>query len=652
MPYSEQDINDRIAYTKSKRSGFVAMAKRAERMHALKAFTRSEAEALAEEGQEQVIPPDPYNATHLAERLVSPIPLIEVPANAGNEESTNYKDIRQKWLRGAWTEINTVAGENVIRNATWQLIVMGRAALQVTWIRPRLPERRRKTTFPIQVRNLNPYNIGVERGPYTVEYAYHQYQTTLGYVLDEYPDAKKNGKIKTIVSEAETSAAYRQREVEFTEWWNEDSEGVIWNAKLVEGEFIQKPEKSDYDEIPIIEVYGDTTAATDPNMKTVSMLFPMEKLWKYKCRVMSQMATGLLWYFWPFIYVMNDQGQVIPDADVRPGKTAQWPAGSQLNVVQIQPNMPLAEAMMNHVETGLQNSSFPNVLFGDAGNLQSGYGVNLLSQAAGGRISQIRTNLEASIAHINEMMLGFVEKFADDEEGVTIYGYNTSTAKPFGETLLPKHMENGFHRNIVRLEPNMPEDDIARITMAKTLADSGIISKRTVRDRFLRIPLPDDEENRILLEMALTSDELRGNTMINALAAYTPTDWEDFIAGSPLADLQRKREAEQLGDSDMEEMRSAGPAAPPPFLPPGGPPIPPPVGPPGGAMPPMPPMQPPAQMIGPQGGGIPPQLQGQITPDMLGQRGIDPVLFAEMMGRPMEPADQDLAQMGFPARRY
>lgn len=36
--------------------------------------------------------------------------------------------------------------------------------------------------------------------------------------------------------------------------------------------------------------------------------------------------------------------------------------------------------------TGVQQTAFPNVMYGDAGNMVAGYGINLLSDAIKGRI--------------------------------------------------------------------------------------------------------------------------------------------------------------------------------------------------------------------------------------------------------------------------
>jgi hypothetical protein len=645
MKLSKEDICERVADTEDKRAGFNKLAKRAEDMWGLKVFKRSTRQAIEQDGQEQVVTPDPYNVVNLALRLVSDKPLIEVPAYELTDDSTSYSDVREKWLHAAWQELHKLQGENLIGNAKWQSFVLGRCAFQVSWIKKMLPEGMRKTRFPIHVRNLSPYNVGIERGPYYVEHAYHKYGTTLAKVLQEYPNARRKKVVADRISSTRNGEDWRREEVVFTDFWYRDKDGKIYNAKMVDDDFIQQPSESSYVDIPIVEAYGDTSMASDPSLKSLSLLFPMDGLWQFKCRNMSMMATGLLWYFWPFIYLTNETGQVVSDLRIRPGGMEQFPPGTNVNVVQIQPNMPLAQSVMNSLESSMQQATFPGVMYGEApGDLQAGYGVNLLAQAASGRVDQVRRNLEVAIEKVNELMLGMVETFATESEGVTIYGHNAKNNKPFSETLYPSSMEDGFYKNRVTLRPQMPEDDLQRLTLGKTLVDSGLISARTYRDRWLNVELPDDEENRIFLEQAMKSPELMPKTMLAVLSAYSPDKWREYIRGTPLEQLVEQLEQPPMPEPGME-------------MPPGMPPTPPsqpmgmPPGMPMGLPPGMPPVQPEAPVVGPMGGGIPPEMMGQLTPEMLGVPNMPPELWAQLMQRPLPPADVDLAMMGAPARR-
>jgi hypothetical protein len=366
------------------------------------------------------------------------------------------------------------------------------------------------------------------------------------------------------------------------------------------------------------------------------------------------MATGLLWYFWPFIYLTNESGQVVPDLDPKPGGVEQFPAGSKLNVVQIQPNMPLSQTVLNSIESSMQQATFPGVLYGEApGDLQAGYGVNILSQAATGRVDQFRHNLEQGIERINQRMMNYVETFATEEEGVTIYGHNEANNKLYSETLYPSDIEDGFYKNRVTLKPQLPEDDLSRLTLGKTLVDSGLISARTYRDRWLNVELPDDEENRIFLEQAMKSPELMPKTILSVLSAYSPDDWREFIRGTPLEKLVQQLESPppEVQPPTPSSLPQGMPGVPPPGIPAGPPQGPMPM-PPQGPMPGPVPAQSPAELIGPQGGGIPPEMQNQLTPEALGVPNMPPEIWAQMTGRPLPPADELLALAGAPARKY
>lgn len=656
MKLTSEEIVDRITDTEDKRAGFLKLAARAEKMWGLKAFNRSAKQAVEQDAQEQVVTPDPYNMVNLAMRLIADRPLIEVPPSEQTEDSTTFSDIRERWLTAAWQEMHKQSGENLVSNAKWQLFVLGRAAFQMAWIKPRLPKEMQNTRFPIHVRNLSPYNVGVERGPFYVEHAYHKYETTLSKLLQEYPQAKRKKVVADRISRTRRGEDWRREQVIFTDFWYRDRDGDIFNAKMIDDDFLQSPELSQYTDIPIVEVLGDSSMSSDPALKSLSLLFPIDGLWQYKCRALSQMATGLLWYFWPFIYLTNETGEVVSDLRIRPGGMEQFPPGTSVNVVQIQPNMPLSQTVLNNLESSMQQATFPGVMFGQApGELQAGYGVNILAQAATGRVDSVRGNLEIGIERINELMLAAVETFATEKDGVTIYGHNSANNKPYAETLKPSHMENGFFKNRVTLKPNMPEDDLQRLTLGKTLVDSGLISARTYRDRWLNVELPDDEENRIFLEQAMKSPELQPKTMLAAISAYSPDKWREFIRGTPLEQLVNQLEQPPVPPMlqgmapgmppGMQNMQGMPPTMPqlPPLPPQGGP-----GSPPG---PPSVPVQPEAALVGPQGGGIPPELLGQLTPEMLGVPNMPPELWAELMQRPLPPADQDLAMLGAPARR-
>jgi hypothetical protein len=58
------------------------------------------------------------------------------------------------------------------------------------------------------------------------------------------------------------------------------------------------------------------------------------------------------------------------------------------------------------------------------------------------------------------------------------------------------------------------------------------------------------------------------------------------------------------------------------------------------------PMQPQNPGAGLMPGVIPPEMAGQLTPEMLGDPNMNPAIFAELMGQPMTPGEQDQQILG------
>lgn len=50
------------------------------------------------------------------------------------------------------------------------------------------------------------------------------------------------------------------------------------------------------------------------------------------------------------------------------------------------------------------------------------------------------------------------------------------------------------------------------------------------------------------------------------------------------------------------------------------------------------PIQPPSMNM--DAGTIPPQMGAQLSPEMMGLQGIDPIIFQQLMGRPMPPGEE------------
>lgn len=647
-------ILDRVARHDSERQPYKDMAEKWVRMWKLDpGFTKPLAEAISK-GLEQVILPTPFNVVNLSQRLLSTTPRINViPQDVGNKESEEYAEQCEKWLMAMWRVVNRQQRRNILADNIWYSLVYGRFVFDVRWIKDMLPPLLRKTAFPISIRTLNPVNVGIQQGPYCTEFAYHKYEATLLEVLRRWPDLKEadsSSKLGLKIAEMGRSGARTEDEkVCVIDYWATDpDEGWVGNGVLVEDEFAKPYKNTSYPYIPIIAGRGDYAVGLGDEFDGLSILHSIDGLWQYQCRLASQMATGLLWYFWPEFLVSNENGHNIDDVQIGPGLIEPVPPGTKVDQVTMNPNVPLAQAVYSQLEGYVQQSTYPEVMYGQApGELQAGYGVSLLSDAAKGRIKNFQESLEMALVHVNELVLALVEK-KGGKAGVDIYGVSERNNEKY-RLNLNKKMINGVYHNDVRIAPALPIDDMQRVVQGTQLANSKYISAQTLRDKYLGVEVPTDETRRITLEEAMQSDELRPYRLRRALEEYFGKEAYTIMFGTDLMPPPPEGYEWVMGENGKVELKKAGPQMPPGGgpeqggsggMPPMGGPMPPPGG---------PPLQPEATLVPPMGGGIPPVLQGQLEGESLGlpQAG-DPLMLDMALNTMGSPNEQMRMAAGLP----
>lgn len=641
MKLSVDEIKDRVNIVEDERAGYVSLAQEWEALWRMDVWERSAKDAMLKDGQEQVTLPTTYNTVNLAMRLFSNEPKIEVPACHPDVDQDSSATLREKWLRAMWSTVDYQQRRSVLMDLVWQSLVRGRHCVEVKWVKDELPERMKKNRFPILIRPLDPLNVGIRHGPLYTEYAYHKYLQPVSQAVQRYPNLKRRDSYKLKQKNRGTD-----EEIEIIDFWYLGEDGAIWNGVIVDDEFVKKPVKTDYPDIPIIEGMGDGAPLPGETYRGLSILHPIKDLYRYHNRVVSQLATGVLYYFWPMLMVTNDSGMEPLDFKVRPGQVIPQPPGTKIDQLAPAPNVPLAQAILGQVDGAIQQALFPGVLYGQApGELQAGYGVSLLSDAAKGRVNQARFNLERTLEAVNILALGLVETFAG-EDGVMVWGRNSGSGDLYDVTLSEADI-NGYYENRVTITPSIPQDLAQKQTLALRFNEAGILSKRTIQDKYMDGPIPEDETIRVWVERMLEDEKLRPKVMLDMLREYYPNDWQRLVKGTPF---------EQLAMAEVEPPQPPGP--PPgmmgpegmPPMPPGMPPMPPGMmGPPPGPMPPpeMPPGMP-VQAPSPNldAGTIPPELAGQMTPELMGMGpGLDPIMFAQMMGQPLPPSEE-LNQLG------
>lgn len=688
------DILERVGRTEGDRADYKEAADVWERMWKMQVFSRSTRDAIERDGQEQVTLPTTFNIVNLAQRLISTTPKIDVPPLEVSQEADEGAQKCEQWLTAMWQQANRQQKRNLIADATWWTLVRGRNCFEVKWVKDALPSGLRKKRLPILIRTLDPLNVGVKRGALYTHWAYHKYTEDRLEAASRFPALN-------LLKKSKKDADYADEVTIIDYWYTDHDDGSIWNAIIVDEKFAKEPVKTLYPEIPIIESFGDTTPLDDETWKGMSILHSLRDLYPYSCRLASQMATGMLWYFWPPVTVQNENATPVDNIHIQPGETTAVPWGTKIDMHQMSPNVPLAQAMMEKIDSAIQQSTFPQVMYGDAGNMQAGFGVSLLSDAAKGRVKSVLENLEFALAQVNKQVLGLVAT-RGGKDGVDVWGMDAGSNKPYRLSLSKKEIAE-YRENTVSLKPVVPQDDMAKQTLALRFIEAKLLSRRTFQDKMMGMALPSDETARIELEDAMLSDPMKPYVASAALRKYFGPDWGNMInvgqpppppfgpppnqgppqggpppgPGGPMP----PQGPPNMPPPDMQQQQGPpppqGPPGPPQMPPGGAPPQPPPQmglppelqgippemliaavqmfmqqmqqgggAPPQGGPPPMggpgvPPGQSPQMLQPPQGGGIPPEMQNQLTPENLGMGSTpDPLTFAGVTGQQVSPSDE------------
>jgi hypothetical protein len=462
MKLELEDILDRVSRTEMERAEYNRLAEKWEKMWGLDAgFNRSAKDAIELDGQEQVTLPTPFNVVQLAARLISTVPKIDIPPTGPDGQADEVAEKCERWILALLQQANRQQKRNIMGDSIWQSLTRGRAAFEVKWVEDELPARLRKKMLPILIRTLDPMNIGVKRGPLYTLWAFHKYEDEYVNVRNRYPDLKLEKYDRT---DRWRDVGRESAKVQIVDFWWADSDGYIWNAILADREFAKEPARTKYPDIPIIEVYGDGAPVEREEMKGLSILHPIKELWPYECRLASQMATGLLYYFWPPITVQNEHGEPIDDIHIRPGETTPVPWGTKIDMHQLSPNVPLAQAVASQIEAAVQEATFPDVMYGKApGEIQAALGVNMLADQAKGRTNNFRENLEFGLSQVIELALGLVREFGD-KDGVSVWGTDARNGGTYRLVLKPDEIGDIFEASI-SLKSVVPQDTMQLETL-------------------------------------------------------------------------------------------------------------------------------------------------------------------------------------------
>src|SRR5574337_1804135 len=477
----------------------------------LKAFTVGGKEQTREEwlklNREMVTLPDPYDIIMMFKRLIGGEMDIEIMAEEETSAAKMLSDRREQYAQGLIYRLRREQRRNLRSELAFWGGVRGRFVIDVRWIGNDMKKEEMKHRLPLLVRTLDPLNVLVRWGSFGASYAIHKYQTTVIDVRERWGDK---------AAEALGDKDDHQL-VTIYDYWDKEQ-----NAVTCDGEPIVPPTDHNYEGLPFIFGGADDTPLDDEEFRWVSPLTPIIPLWLYKCRLASQIATGMTYEFWP-AWLVFDPHNLITTLDRSPGgytEISGTPDQVEGRALSGKPNMPIAESLYQLVGGAIDKSTFPSVLYGQQpGQVTAGYAISNLSSAARGRIGPLKESIELCLADAVELMFRLIRKFGPTG-GVPVWVMAETENVKKGMLQLKKKELAQDMPIVVSIMPDIPQDDMANKTLALQMVKEGIISKETFGQDYANVKYPQRERRRWLLEQALQNPQVMQQYMAEAYQAH------------------------------------------------------------------------------------------------------------------------------------
>lgn len=281
----------------------------------------------------------------------------------------------------------------------------------------------------------------------------------------------------------------------FVDYWEERRDG-IYNAILAGDTLIRRPTKMQgYTTIPYVIFFGRPTPSSDEDEMGLPLTFAVKDSIFEMEYILNRQARLINLYGNLPIIAEDGEGEAI-EVDVGLGDVVHVRPGQKLSLLTWPGSPPDVQRQLTYFQAHAQESSFPRIVYGEGPAGASGYALTTMSE--GGRIRLVapRKELERALTLVANKI---VELAANFSPHVPVRVYGRHLEKPFAVSVTGAEM-TGF-RIEVGVRAQTPQDEMRRTAQAVQLQQTRLLSDRTLRERYLQVEHPDDEELRLLVQV-------------------------------------------------------------------------------------------------------------------------------------------------------
>jgi hypothetical protein len=269
-------------------------------------------------------------------------------------------------------------------------------------------------------------------------------------------------------------------------------EWVVQRALLFDNEFIWELEDTDYPDIPYTINFFKSVDRDDPRGWTHSIIRPIESTIEMLENAVNRRQRQISVLASLPIVTKAMAGRVIevdpalgghipllPDEDIAFPK---WPG-----------NPPDVEQQIAYYRSRLQQAGFAEQDL--TGGAASGYALSQIGDANKIKLEQPVRALNLLWSNWSKKVLRLTKVYA---AGMAVRVYGTIAGQDFVEQVIPDNFDQFLVR--ARFKPEFPGEKVRKHAMATQVR--GIISDWTLMEKYLDIDQPDDENKRIIRQMA------------------------------------------------------------------------------------------------------------------------------------------------------
>ena len=203
-------------------------------------------------------------------------------------------------------------------------------------------------------------------------------------------------------------------------------------------------------------------------------------------------------------------------------------------------NAPDVEEQIGFFRARLQQAGFTDVMFGGGPNQVSGYALSQLGDQSRIRLAQPVAHLEMMWSSWARKVLRLTSYFTDGKISVRVYG--RMKGQDFIQQLDTTELQHFMVKATVK--PEFPNERVRNHAMAVQV--SGILSERTIMERYLDIDQPDEEREKRQDDMALKHPAFQQFEQIQRLMKFMQSEDPIIKAAAGMA-IQQMQQAAQGG---------------------------------------------------------------------------------------------------------